>query len=124
VTETPRWSFGGRASVDLGALSVGLQGKYVGDRYATDVNDVKSPSYTLFDLNARYSFEELGFKKTFLQLNVINLFNKYYFGNISTQINHGNVCPTGGYTCAANGANPNFSVGSPRTVMGTLQIGF
>jgi len=124
VTETPRWSFGGRASVDLGALSVGLQGKYVGDRYATDVNDVKSPSYTLFDLNARYSFEELGFKKTFFQLNVINLFNKFYFGNISTQINHGNVCPTGGYTCAANGANPNFSVGSPRTIMGTLQIGF
>ena len=117
VTETPRWSFGGRASVDLGALSVGLQGKYVGDRYATDVNDVKSPSYTLFDLNARYSFEDLGFKKTFFQLNVINLFNKFYFGNISTQISHGTI---GGIS----GANPNFSVGSPRTIMGTLQIGF
>jgi iron complex outermembrane receptor protein len=117
VTETPRWSFGGRASVDLGALSVGLQGKYVGDRYATDVNDVKSPSYTLFDLNARYSFEELGFKKTFFQLNVINLFNKFYFGNISTQINHGTIS-------GIAGANPNFSVGSPRTIMGTLQIGF
>jgi len=117
VTETPRWSFGGRASVDLGALSVGLQGKYVGDRYATDVNDVKSPSYTLFDLDARYSFEDLGFKETFFQLNVVNLFNKFYFGNISTQINHGTISGIGG-------ANPNFSVGSPRTIMGTLQIGF
>jgi len=117
VTETPRWTLGGRVSVEQGPVTVGLQGKYVSSRFATDVNDVVSPSYTLFDLNARFSFEDYGFKKTFFQLNVQNLFNKFYFGNISTQIHHGTI---GGIS----GANPNFSVGSPRTIMGTLQIGF
>lgn len=117
VTETPRWTLGGRVSVEKGPVSVGLQGKYVSSRFATDVNDVKSPAYTLFDANARISFEDLGMEKTFFQLNVTNLFNKFYFGNISTQISHGTI---GGIS----GANPNFSVGAPRTVMGTLQIGF
>ncbi|HEY0026700.1 MAG TPA: TonB-dependent receptor, partial [Allosphingosinicella sp.] len=36
--ETPRWQFGGRAQGDLGPLSVGVQGKYVGKRYSTDDN--------------------------------------------------------------------------------------
>lgn len=123
VTETPKWTLGGRASVEFGPVSVGTQIKYVSSRFATDVNDVKSPSYTLVDLDARLSLEPYGLKKTFFQLNVSNLFDKFYFGNISTQINHGNICPAG-YTCAGNGANPNFSVGSPRTILGTIQVGF
>jgi iron complex outermembrane receptor protein len=48
--------------------------------------------------------------KTYLQLNLQNLFDKKYFGNISTQIN------------AAG--NPNFAVGSPRTFSATLNVGF
>ena len=42
--------------------------------------------------------------------NLINVLKTKYFGNISTQIN------------AAG--NPNFAVGSPRTFLGTLNIGF
>ncbi len=117
VTETPKWTVGGRASVDVGPVSLGAQVKYVSSRFATDVNDVVTPSYTLVDANARFSFADLGLKDTFFQLNASNLFNKFYFGNISTQINHGTI---GGIS----GSNPNFSVGAPRTIMGTLQIGF
>ena len=117
VTETPKWTYGGRASVDLGPVSLGAQVKYVSSRFATDVNDVITPSYTLVDANARFSFADWGMKNTFFQLNASNLFNKFYFGNISTQINHGTI---GGIS----GSNPNFSVGAPRTIMGTLQIGF
>jgi iron complex outermembrane receptor protein len=117
VTETPKWTVGGRASVDVGPVSLGAQIKYVGARFATDVNDVIAPSYTLVDANARFSFADWGLKSTFFQINASNLFNKFYFGNISTQINHGTI---GGIS----GSNPNFSVGSPRTIMGTLQIGF
>lgn len=116
VTETPDWMVGGRAQIDVGPVSLGSQIKYVGSRYATDVNDVKVPSYTLVDLDARISLAQWGAKKTYLQLNVMNLFDKFYFGNISTQINAG----------AINGiaaANPNFTIGSPRTVMGTLTVG-
>lgn len=117
VTETPDWTVGGRAQVEVGPVSVGAQVKYVGSRFATDVNDVKVPSYTLVDLDARFSLAHWGMDKTFFQLNVSNLFNEFYLGNISTQINAGTI---GG----VSGANPNFSVGAPRTIMGSLTVGF
>ena len=110
VAETPNWSFGGRAQVALGPVEIGGQVKYVGSRFATDVNDVKVPSYTLVDLDARLSLAQWGLEKTYFQVNVSNLFDKFYFGNISTQID-----VTG---------NPNFSIGAPRTVLGTLVVGF
>lgn len=110
VPETPKYTLGGRAMVELGPVSFGAQVKRVDDRFATDVNDVKVKGYTLVDLDARYNLGGIGLEKTYLQLNVINLFDKFYFGNISTQIN------------AAG--NPNFSVGAPRTVLGTIHIGF
>jgi iron complex outermembrane receptor protein len=109
VSETPKWQFGGRASVELGPVEFGVQGKRVGSRFATDANDVKVKGYTLVDLDARISAEPIGLRNTFLQLNVNNVFDTFYFGNISTQIN------------AAG--NPNFAVGSPRTFMATLNFG-
>ena len=108
VTETPHWQFGGRANVELGPVEFGIQGKHVGSRFATDTNDVKVKGYFLVDLDARVDMSMLGLEKTFFQLNVSNLFDERYFGNISTQINVG--------------GGPNFSVGSPRTFIGTLNI--
>ena len=112
VTETPHWQYGGRVNVELGAFEFGIQGKHVGTRFATDVNDVKVKGYALVDLDARFNLGSLAemLNKTYFQLNVQNLFDKRYFGNISTQIN------------AAGG--PNFAVGSPRTVSGTINVGF
>jgi iron complex outermembrane receptor protein len=110
VAETPKWTFGGRAQATLGPVDFGIQAKWVGDRFATDTNDVRVKGYETVDLDARVNLDRWGLEKTYLQLNVINLFDKFYFGNISTQIN------------AAG--NPNFSVGAPRTVMGTLHVGF
>lgn len=111
VAETPHWQYGGRANFEFGPVSFGVQGKRVGDRFATDSNDVKVKAYTLIDLDARL---ELGFiakhlDKSFFQVNVTNLFDEEYFGNISTAIN--------------NAGNPNFSLGAPRTVMGTFSFG-
>ena len=110
VTETPHWQFGSRAQLELGPVEFGIQAKRIGKRFATDTNDVVVKGYTLVDLDARVSMAQLGLDKTYLQFNLTNLFNQFYFGNISTQIN------------AAG--NPNFSVGGPRTLSGTLNIGF
>ena len=112
VTETPRWQWGGRANLELGAVELGAQVKWVGERFATDTNDVKVKSYYTFDLDGRLNLGSLSdmLKKTYIQVNVINLFDYKYFGNISTQINAG--------------GNPNFSYGSPRTFIGTLNVGF
>jgi iron complex outermembrane receptor protein len=110
VTETPKWTFGGRIQGNLGPVELGVQAKWVDDRFATDTNDVRVEGYETVDLDARVNLERWGLEKTYFQLNVINLFDKFYFGNISTQINAG--------------GNPNFSVGAPRTIMGTIHVGF
>jgi iron complex outermembrane receptor protein len=110
VTETPKWQYGGRIGFDMGPVSLGLQGKHVGKRFATDTNDVVSKSYTNIDFDARLALNGFGLRGAYAQLNVINVTNRFYLGNIGTQIN------------AAG--NPNFSIGSPRTFIGTLNIGF
>jgi iron complex outermembrane receptor protein len=110
VAETPKWTWGGRVQGTFGPLEVGIQGKRVGDRFATDTNDVRVKGYTTVDLDARLNLAQWGLEKTYLQLNIINMFNEFYFGNISTQIN------------AAG--NPNFAVGAPRTVMASIHVGF
>lgn len=115
VTETPEWMASYRAQVEFGPLEVGLQVKYVSDRYATDLNDIKSSGYTTADLDARVSLQAVGLEKTWFQLNVVNLFDQFYFGNIGTQI----AAPPN-----VGGAQPNFLVGAPRTVFGTLRVSF
>jgi iron complex outermembrane receptor protein len=87
-----------------------MQGKHVGKRFATDVNDVVVKGYNVFDLDARFVLDEIVHTRgTYLQFNLQNVFDKFYFGNLSTQIR-------------AND-NPNFAVGSPRTFSATLNVG-
>lgn len=108
VAETPAWQVGGRAQFKLGPVDLGAEAKWVDKRFATDVNDVVAPSYTLVDLDARLNLRQFGLDHAYFQVNVKNLFNEFYYGNISTQIN------------AAG--NPNFSVGYPRTVLGSIHF--
>jgi len=111
VTETPEWTLGARVQFNIGPhLTVGAQAKIVDDRWATDVNDILVNNYTTVDLDLRLDLEPIGLDDSYIQMNVINLFDERYFGNISTQIN--------------GGGNPNFSTGSPRTVMLTLNVGY
>jgi iron complex outermembrane receptor protein len=111
VAETPKWQYGGRVQYEVGPFSFGLQGKHVGARFATDVNDVKVKGYNVVDFDARVGLEKLtGLKSTFVQVNLQNVFDRFYFGNLSTQIRASD--------------NPNFAVGSPRTLSATLDIGF
>ncbi len=127
VAETPEWTVGGRAQLDLDPFSFGIQGKRVSSRFATDVNDVVTPAYTTFDADMRVSLRRWGLNRTYFQLNVYNLFDEFYFGNISTQVNAANIgvtFPNGTVVTPNNGANPNFAIGSPRTIMATLNFGF
>jgi iron complex outermembrane receptor protein len=121
VAETPKWQYGGRAELSLGPVDLGVEGKHIGNRFATDVNDVISKGYTTVDLDARLKLAYFGIKGAYLQMNVINLFDKYYFGNLSTQINAFQICPAGA-VCSNNTNSPSFAVGAPRTVLGSLSI--
>ncbi|BEU99571.1 TonB-dependent receptor [Novosphingobium olei] len=110
VAETPKWQVGGRVQFDLERVSLGVQGKYVGKRYLTDVNDVIAPSYTTVDLDARFTIGKIGNGAAWLQLNVINLFDQSYFANLSTQ------------PAASN--NPQVEFGAPRTIVGSFNLNF
>ncbi|MCH8684835.1 TonB-dependent receptor [Pedomonas mirosovicensis] len=111
LVETPEWQFGGRAEYAVGNFAAGVQAKYVGSRWATDINDEKAPSYTVVDLDVSYDLADLmGVKGMKLQFNVINLFDEEYLGNVSSR------------TRASQ--NPTYSVGAPRTVQATLKATF
>jgi iron complex outermembrane receptor protein len=116
VVETPKYTFGGRVDWDVTeALHMGVQGKFTGDRFSTDVNDEVAPHYTVWDLSLSY---DLPFaKKTYAQLNVNNLFDETYFGSISSRTNA--VALTGSAASA-----PTYYIGSPRTVQFTLRTEF
>ena len=113
VVETPKWQFGGRAELNLRPVTFGIQAKRVGDRFATDVNDVISKGYTTVDLDARFDLDFIPNRKSYFQVNVINLLNEHYFGNLSTSVNAFGI----------GSSAPRFTPASTRAVTGTLTIG-
>jgi len=111
LVETPKWMFGARMDIRItDGVKVGLQVKKVDDRFGTDLNDEIAPGYTVVDLDARYSFKFPGLESAELRLNVINLLDEEYYGNISSG--------TGGTSVGF------YSIGAPRTVMGSIRFNF
>lgn len=115
--ETPEQMFSLRASYKFNdVFSAGIQGKYTGERWVTDVNDLKVDAFTVVDLDARFDFEPLGLKGTYLQFNVINLFDEQYYSTLGTRASG---------TPGQLGYGRSFAgVGSPRTIMASLRYSF
>src|SRR6185295_6406278 len=134
LVETPQWQFALRADWPIiEDLHVGLQGKWVDERFSTDLNDETTPAYTVVDLDASYRFLMGDHQSLQLQLNVTNLLDEEYYGTISSGVGGSGTAPlqclhenagTALFNCLnpATGANINggvgfFGIGSPRTVM-------
>lgn len=129
LVETPEWTFATRLEYEAGPFTIGVQGKYVGERWVTDVNDLASDAYTTVDLDLRWDFGAvLGTDRTYLQLNVSNLFDERYYGNLSTQIcsvNPAGVPPANAFDCESGViGTPRFNLGAPRTWMLSLRTQF
>lgn len=123
--ETPKYSFGGRFQQDISFLSFGVQAKWTGKRFSTDDNGRvgtlantanlpidsrgRTDDYFIVDGDVRANLDMLT-PGLYLRGSVINLFDKYYFGNINT------------VNSLSNG--PRFSVGAPRTFQATLGLDF
>jgi iron complex outermembrane receptor protein len=118
LVETPDWTIASRVQYRLGPVTAGLQGKYVGRRFATDVNDQQTPAYFVADLDVRYSFDLFALKDCGLQANVSNLFDRTYLGSIATS--RFNAVTIG----AATGQAPAYAVAAPRTFLVSLSIKF
>lgn len=123
---SPTFMIGGRVQGHVGPFDIGVQAKHTGPRY---VNDQNTPfytsatnhtvifpntagAYTLVDLDVRMKLGFLGLNdKTYLQLNVHNLFDEFYVGGFS-----------GG--TVSNTFVPYAYVGTPRTVSGSINVAF
>jgi iron complex outermembrane receptor protein len=134
LVETPEWTFATRLDFDFTEnLKLGLQGKYVGDRFSTDLNDEVSPSYTVLDLDFSYGFTIPGFEKAEVQLTVSNLLDEEYYGGISSGPG-GQRIPGGQYQCISSLTNTLvncgatnagfFSIGAPRTAVASFKVNF
>jgi len=129
LVETPEWNYGYRAQVRFGPASLGANFKRVTSRFSTDLNDQSIPGYSTYDIDARVSLESFGLRKTFVQLNVNNLFDTQYLGSISTQVstptNSAGLVPGLATTATIpGGQNPTYVIAPPRSFVVSLQVGF
>ena len=117
LVETPNTMFSARASYQFNDMfSAGVQAKYTGERWITDVNDMKSDAFTVVDFDARIDFEPMGYEGTFLQVNVTNVVDEQYNGGLGTRAS---ATPgTLGYGV------PFGQIGAPRTWMATLRVAY
>jgi len=64
-------------------LSLGVQGKMVGDRWTNLTNTEKAPGYSLWDASARVQLTAFSLENTYVQFNVKNMFDEVWLGDIS-----------------------------------------
>jgi iron complex outermembrane receptor protein len=113
--DTPEWMVGGRATYDFKDVTIGVQTKWVGSRYVTLVNDLKVPSYMTWDADLRWKLDWIK-TGSFLQLNVINLFNAKYLGSLNTSDTNNSASPAYTQAYAYQGA--------PRVVQVSVRAAF
>jgi iron complex outermembrane recepter protein len=135
----PKYTFGGSARVNIGDFELGLTAKRTGERFVYDTNlpvlgfsgsstteiyPASAAAYWLVNLDARYSLAGAGLEKTYIQLNVYNLFDQFYVGGFTGGLNQ--TINSSSTTGALSGyGNPPFvQIGAPRTVSATLVVGF
>jgi iron complex outermembrane receptor protein len=135
LVETPEMTFSLRADYQpTDALRFGLQGKWVDERFATDLNDEVTPAYTVIDFDASYTFKMADDKALQLQLNVTNVLDEEYLGTISSAIGTNPQCvnPEGAALgqcvnstgVAQSGGVGFFSIGAPRTILASVKFNF
>ena len=132
----PKFTFGGRVQGRLGPVELGVQVKRTGPRFVNDQNlpivscsaalvfaqcpttatatqiyPAKTPAYTIVDFDIRVPLGFVGLSdETFFQLNVTNLFDKFYVGGFTANLENTRV--------------PNAQIGAPRAIIGSINIGF
>lgn len=128
VVETPEWMATVRADWQVSEnLSVGLQAKYVDERFTTDVNDESVPAYTVVDFDARYDLTDtFGIRNAFVQVNVSNLLDEEYPINISSGTNALLIADvnSGPGVNSRSGSPRTFGIGAPRTAVITIGTRF
>ena len=116
LVETPKYTFAGRVTYDVGLLKLGIQGKYTGKRFVTDVNDLSVPAFFVADFDAQLDLGRFH-RGLIAQFNVTNLFDDKHYGSL-----------VGTSTTATVGAPgyslPYSAIGARRAAVITLKAQF
>lgn len=124
---TPNFTSALRAQYKISALTVGVDARYIGRRFLTDMNDFHLAPYYTFDIDAEYRFK-VGSHPAALALNVYNLLDRNYYVKAGTGSNANNVVinnSLGTGTDTFNGSTPGSAdVGSPLTAIVSLKLNF
>jgi iron complex outermembrane receptor protein len=144
----PKYTFGASVLGKLGPVDLGVTAKRTGPRYIYDTNQpvftgdvdclagatapgcsssgaisqifsATAPAYWLVNLDARYNLASAGIPGTYVQVNVYNLFDKFYVGGFGGGLNQGVSTSSGFYS-----GPPFVQIGAPRTASVTFNVGF
>ena len=117
LVETPTIQLGGRVQYEFfPGATIGFQGKYVGSRYVTDLNDLRVAGYTTFDLDMRYDLSRF-FPRSWIQFNATNILDKRYYGSLNS---NGTINTNSPFF----GGTPYSQQGAPRTATISLRAAF
>lgn len=143
----PKYTFGGSARGIVGPFEIGAVAKRTGPRFFFDSNEpvraitgtapnlaitevypAKAPAYWLVNLDARVSLAPVGLDRTHVQLNVYNLFDKFYVGGfgggLAQSATNTSTAAFPAGTITSFGGSPFVQIGAPRTISGTLVVAF
>jgi iron complex outermembrane receptor protein len=128
LVETPDWTGSLRGVYDVNQfVRVGLQGKYTGARWSTDVNDEKAKAFVTFDADVQVDLQPVGLGDVVLQLNAINMLDEDYLGSISTSTNGLAIVDIDPITAGNQGRSAQtvrYQIGSPQTFQIQLKSKF
>lgn len=128
LVETPDWTASMRGVYDVNEnVRLGVQGKYVGERQSTDVNDQQTKAYMTVDADLQVDLAPIGLGNMLLQLNAMNLLGEEYLGNISTQTNALTILDVDPVTPgnqSRSGSAPTYGVGAPQVFQVQLKTKF
>ena len=135
VVDTPDWMANAGVTYKLTSdLGFTLSSKYVGERWATDMNDEKAKAYATVDASIRYNLSKLVpfTKSAYLQFNGSNILGARYFTTgsgtavtTSTAYNFTAHNATSGLDTSVNlNGTPSYYRGAPSTYMLSLQTQF
>ncbi|MEA1674252.1 TonB-dependent receptor [Nitrospirillum sp. BR 11163] len=117
LVDTPEWMVASRVEYKpIQSLTIGLEGKYTGERAASDTNDEKTTPFFLANANVRLDLPDFfGMHESYLQFNVENLFDRRYLNTMPT---------TNNTSYGTGGSLAKYLTGAPRTFMGTIATKF
>ena len=121
---TPDRVFNGRITYDVGDLTVGFGGRYMSSRWIDDLNSTRIPAYAIFNLDARYKLPFFN-GNSYVQLNVQNLFDRFYISRATTNANVVNFpIPNTTPPRVFTASTPGYFIGAPTTATITLGASF